>query len=451
VPIPSVMVETVLLALRPDEAGPLTAFLAERGMATESTDDGYRAVELAQHVQPGAVLVGRGLAGPDLPDLVGRLKGVARDCRIIVLLDEVDPVQGADLLRVGADALLSRPGPEFLWWAMARVDEGGLILSPDVARAMAGSLADSVVRERQWARELAQRTLEAEQLAQAKTDFLGNVSHEIRTPLTIIKGLVSLLRRTSQPNDQQASVLSQLEEAADRLTGIVESLVTQAEIRRGDFVLETHECDLAAVIREGAESAGRRYPDIALELVIPSELPAVADARGIREVVRQVVDNACRYSRAAGTVTVKAGRGPEGINVHVTDRGLGVDRGQIAAAFGGPFTPGEEVMTKERAGLGLGLHLARNLVALHGGILWAEPLPAGGSRVSFTLPPHPPEGRIMGSVDRIERQAAPEPETPVPPHSPGPEVSPGSEGSDPPAADEPAPPPVASTSPNSSS
>jgi signal transduction histidine kinase len=231
----------------------------------------------------------------------------------------------------------------------------------------------------------------------------------------------------------------------------VESLVTQAEIRRGDFVLETHECDLAAVIREGAESAGRRYPDIALELVIPSELPAVADARGIREVVRQVVDNACRYSRAAGTVTVKAGRGPEGINVHVTDRGLGVDRGQIAAAFGGPFTPGEEVMTKERAGLGLGLHLARNLVALHGGILWAEPLPAGGSRVSFTLPPHPPEGRIMGSVDRIERQAAPEPETPVPPHSPGPEVSPRSEGSDPPAADKPAPPPVASTSPNSSS
>jgi signal transduction histidine kinase len=429
------MAETVLLALPADEAGPLAAFLAERGHATETTDDGYRAVELTQHVQPGAAVVRRGLPGPELVDLVGRLKGVARECRVLVLLDEIDPVEGADLLRVGADALLARPGPEFLSWAMARVAEGGLILSPDVARALSASLADSVVRERQWARELAQRAREAEQLAQAKTDFLGNVSHEIRTPLTIIKGLASLLRRTSQPNDQQASVLAQLEEAADRLTGIVESLVTQAEMRRGDFVLETHECDLAAVIREGAEAAARRYPDIELELAIPPALPAVADARGIREVVRQVVDNACRYSRADRTVTVKASRGPEGINVHVTDRGLGVHRGQIAAAFGGPFTPGEEVMTKERAGLGLGLHLARNLVALHGGILWAEPLPAGGSRVSFTLPPHPPEGRVIGSVDRIEQQAsaAQSPERPAR------------------SADDPAAPPMASTTPNSSS
>jgi signal transduction histidine kinase len=430
------MADTVLLALRADEVGPLAAFLAERGHAIETTDDGYRAVELAQHVQPVAAVVRPGLPGPELVDLVGRLKGVARECRVLVLLDEIDPVEGADLLRMGTDALLARPGHEFLLWSLARVAEGGLILSPDVARALSGSLADSVVRERQWARELAQRAREAEQLAQAKTDFLGNVSHEIRTPLTIIKGLASLLRRTSQPNEQQASVLSQLEEAADRLTGIVESLVTQAEMRRGDFVLETHECDLSAVIREGAEAAARRYPDIELELAVPAVLPAVADARGIREVVRQVVDNACRYSRSEGTVTVKASRGQEGINVHVTDRGLGVHRGQIAASFGGPFTPGEEVMTKERAGLGLGLHLARNLVALHGGILWAEPLPAGGSRVSFTLPPQPPEGRIIGSVDRIEQEAASTDQSPERSAHP---------------AEDPAGPPVASTTPNSSS
>jgi signal transduction histidine kinase len=425
------MAETVLLALRADQGGSLTTFLSERGYATEATDDGYRAVELAQHVQPEFAVVGQGLRGPDLRDLVGRIRAVAHRCRVVVLLDEVDPMEGADLLRAGADGLLAGSGPEFLSWALARVAEDGLVLSPDVARALAGSLADSVVRERQWARELAQRAREAEQLAQAKTDFLGNVSHEIRTPLTIIKGLVSLLRRTSSPDDQQASVLAQLEEAADRLTGIVESLVTQAEMRRGEFVLETHECDLATVIREGAQAAARRYPDIQLELVVPDALPGVADARGIREVVRQVVDNACRYSRTDGVVTVKAGRGAEGINVHVTDRGLGVHRGQIAASFGGPFTPGEEVMTKERSGLGLGLHLARNLVALHGGILWAEPLPAGGSRVSFTLPPHSPEGRILGSVDRIEQQAATEPH-------PSPE-------------DPPAEPRIPSTTPNSSS
>jgi signal transduction histidine kinase len=90
-------------------------------------------------------------------------------------------------------------------------------------------------------------------------------------------------------------------------------------------------------------------------------------------------------------VRVKGLRSDEGIVVHVTDRGPGFRRGQIAAAFGEAFSPGEEVMTKELAGLGLGLNLARSLLALHGGILWAEPLPGGGSRVSFTIPADGPD------------------------------------------------------------
>jgi signal transduction histidine kinase len=81
----------------------------------------------------------------------------------------------------------------------------------------------------------------------------------------------------------------------------------------------------------------------------------------------------------------------EGVTVSVTDRGPGVERSKVSSSFGAPFTPGEQVATKELAGLGLGLNLARNLVALHGGILWAEPLPAGGSRVTFTLPPTAPD------------------------------------------------------------
>src|SRR5262249_38232299 len=55
-----------------------------------------------------------------------------------------------------------------------------------------------------------------------------------------------------------------------------------------------------------------------------------------------------------------------------------------------PFVTGEEVMRKERTGVGLGLHLARRLILLHGGILWADPLPAGGTRVSFCIPAVPP-------------------------------------------------------------
>jgi two-component system, cell cycle sensor histidine kinase DivJ len=121
-------------------------------------------------------------------------------------------------------------------------------------------------------------------------------------------------------------------------------------------------------------------------VAMPPTIPGVADSRAIRGVVRQLVDNACRYSQPGGTVRVKALSSDEGIVVHITDRGPGLRRGQIAAAFGEAFSPGEEIMTKQLAGLGLGLNLGRSLLALHGGILWAEPLPGGGSRVSFTIP-----------------------------------------------------------------
>jgi signal transduction histidine kinase len=78
----------------------------------------------------------------------------------------------------------------------------------------------------------------------------------------------------------------------------------------------------------------------------------------------------------------------EGIVVSVTDRGAGMPRELVAQVFNEPFSTGEETLRKERAGAGVGLHMARQLVLQHGGIIWADPLPAGGTRVSFCLPAH---------------------------------------------------------------
>ena len=87
---------------------------------------------------------------------------------------------------------------------------------------------------------------------------------------------------------------------------------------------------------------------------------------------------------------VKLRQKDEGIVFSVTDSGIGLRRDVAALAFNEPFITGEEVMRKERTGVGLGLHLARRLILLHGGILWADPLPSGGTRVSFCIPVVPP-------------------------------------------------------------
>ena len=76
----------------------------------------------------------------------------------------------------------------------------------------------------------------------------------------------------------------------------------------------------------------------------------------------------------------------EGTVVSVTDHGEGILREVVARAFDEPFSTGEAILRKERAGAGLGLHMARRLVVEHGGVIWADPLPGGGTRVSFCIP-----------------------------------------------------------------
>jgi K+-sensing histidine kinase KdpD len=82
----------------------------------------------------------------------------------------------------------------------------------------------------------------------------------------------------------------------------------------------------------------------------------------------------------------------EGAVISVTDHGQGMAWQTASKAFEEPFSAGEDILRKERAGVGL--HLARQLVVQHGGILWADPLPSGGTRVSFVIPAH--EGEQVG-------------------------------------------------------
>ena len=87
----------------------------------------------------------------------------------------------------------------------------------------------------------------------------------------------------------------------------------------------------------------------------------------------------------------------------MTDRGQGCDRGVASQAFDQPFSTGEATLRKEKAGVGVGLHLARQIVFEHGGILWTDPVPSGGTRVSFSSRPTRGE-RLTGPPARRGRR-----------------------------------------------
>lgn len=368
-------------------SGEVVQQLEARGHRIETADDGYRTIALVERLHPRAVIVPLSASGPEPSELIERVRHIEPACSVLLIVDEADPERDAELIAAGASGvLLGARDTDFLAYAVDSVVAGGLVLDPQVAAGVGQALVDSVTQRGEWARQLAERTRQAEELARAKSDFLSNVSHELRTPLTIIKGVAATLRMTEK-DEAESGMLSQIEKATDNLVMQIESIITQASMNRGDYSVNVVGCDLSGTIRAAAQESATGYPNVSLELAVPAKVQAVADVRAIRGVVRQLVDNACRYSDAGGVVTLKARSGDEGLTVHVTDRGVGVDRDKVAAALAEAFSPGESIMTKERAGLGLGLNLARNLIALHGGILWAEPLPGGGSRVSFTIPP----------------------------------------------------------------
>jgi signal transduction histidine kinase len=132
-------------------------------------------------------------------------------------------------------------------------------------------------------------------------------------------------------------------------------------------------CDVAEIVHEGAAEAARGCPSVVVQVSAPPRLPAVAHAAALRGAVRALVEAACRGSEPGSDVSVKAQRVDAGIFVLVADRGPGPDREERSE----PPADGEAPS---------GFILARALVALHGGILSAEPIPAGGRRVSFTIP-----------------------------------------------------------------
>jgi signal transduction histidine kinase len=263
---------------------------------------------------------------------------------------------------------------------------GAAVISPDLLLTIAQSLVLSSSQLRDLETEVSRVRVETAAKASAKSEFLANISHELRTPATVAKGIAYVLRNPSVGEEERSTFLEQLRVSLDELMAIIDEVITISEIERGKFSLDRSELDLSPLILHAVDDAAGRYPDIRIDSDVAGHLPVLGDAPRLLEVVRELLGNACRYSPSGADVELRARSLDEGIVVSIADRGPGLSRPVAARAFDEPFSPGEETLRKEKAGAGVGLHLARQLVVEHGGILWTDPLPGGGTRVAFCLP-----------------------------------------------------------------
>jgi len=257
----------------------------------------------------------------------------------------------------------------------------------DSAQALA-RLAALVVDRRVLAERLRQNGELLMDAGSLQETIMTALSHDMRTPLASIKGYASALLLDDLHWDEQTKrdYLAIIGEQADRLTEIVGDLLEVSVIDAGKLHLEKEPMLLPRLAQQVVDEAALRTDQHRFLLSFPPGFPVVdADTGRIRRVLFNLVDNAVKYSPDGGLVVVRGEVRENEVVVSVADQGAGIAPEHLNRLFERffrvKFVGGQHV-----AGSGLGLPIARTIVELHGGRIWAESRPGEGTTLHFTLP-----------------------------------------------------------------
>ncbi len=232
--------------------------------------------------------------------------------------------------------------------------------------------------------------VEEERLEQEQSlkDFVDVASHELRHPITLMKGYALTLSRHGDRLDEKMrrEYLDVISQGADRMGMLIRKLLDTARIERGRFALQRKAQPLEPLLRQAVREMADKgcVHDIAADF--PAALrPREVDAEKLMRVLVILLDNAAAHSPAGSEVAVAAvERGGEAV-LSVSDRGTGVPEKDRELIFE-RFYQVEEALHHTTRGMGLGLYIAREIVEAHGGRIWHEHNPGGGSVFRFTLP-----------------------------------------------------------------
>ena len=200
--------------------------------------------------------------------------------------------------------------------------------------------------------------------------FLAAATHELKTPLATIVLLLESLRGDRLPADKRARYLDTGLREAERLEHGLDNVLTAAGLRTARRRLEPQPGDLVADARTAIEALRPRAmaADIELRLSAPASLQGLRDGPALQVVLRNLLDNAIKYSPSGSVVEVVVRDAAAHAELAVHDRGRGLDAAELAHAFEA-FWRGNDSAS---GGTGLGLHLVHELVGAHGGEVLAS-------------------------------------------------------------------------------
>jgi signal transduction histidine kinase/HAMP domain-containing protein len=230
---------------------------------------------------------------------------------------------------------------------------------------------------------------ELRRASRLKDHFLQNVNHELRTPLTSIVGWTDLLEEGEVDEPTLRRGLKQVRQSARVLLALIDDLLDLARMGRGTLSLDLKPASLTDIAQRSIETVRLMAEARGVVLIlapVPDALPFVrVDALRLQQVLWNLLANAIKFTPRHGRVVVRIDREPERYLISVEDDGVGIPESDLPHIFE-RFRQVDGSPTRRHPGMGIGLALARSLVELHGGAIWAESTVGSGSRFTFSLP-----------------------------------------------------------------
>ena len=230
-------------------------------------------------------------------------------------------------------------------------------------------------------------------LERLRQDFVANVSHELKTPLAAIKAYTeTLLDSALQDEEVNVRFLHRIEEQAERLNQLILDLLRLARLESGQNVFEHEPLEIAEVLESCVETHRERAEAKGLTLTldlgpIDVETRVVADEEAFHQVFDNLIDNAIKYTPAAGWIKVQGELDPTPamVTVTVNDSGIGIPREDLPRVFE-RFYRVDKARSRELGGTGLGLAIVKHVVSSIGGQVTVDSRPGEGTRFRVQLP-----------------------------------------------------------------
>ena len=230
-----------------------------------------------------------------------------------------------------------------------------------------------------------ERTAEVEKLLLQKDEFIGKLGHDLKNPLSPIVNLIPLLEKREK-NPESKEILEAIHRNADNMKNIVIKTIELARLNSPNTKLLIDDTNLLDEINDVVKRNKRflKENNIEVDNNIGENIVIKADKLRIEELFDNIIKNAIKYSRNAGTITIDAKQDNNFITISIKDTGIGMNKEQLSHIFD-DFYKADEARHDFNCS-GLGLPICKRIVEKHGGKIWAESSGKGkGTTFYFTF------------------------------------------------------------------